>query len=105
MIILEYKQWRRLESTINKAKESCKNSDIRVIEHFANIGKTIKMPKGAEKNVDYKLSCYACYLIAQNWDSRKKVIAPCTNIFCSSNKKTGDYRKRIQYANRRWKKI
>ncbi len=49
MIILEYKQWRRFENVINKAKESCKNSDVSVIEHFANVGKTIKMPKGAKK--------------------------------------------------------
>ena len=82
MIILEYKQWRRFESVINKAKESCENSDISVIEHFADIGKTIKMPKGAEKTiVDYKLTRYACYLIAQNGDSRKKVIALAQTYF------------------------
>ncbi len=96
MIILEYKQWRRFENVINKAKESCKNSDISVIEHFANIGKTIKMPKGAEKIIsDYKLTRYACYLIAQNGDSRKKSNCDCTNIFCCSNTKARNYRKRV----------
>ncbi len=45
-------------------------------EHFADVGKTIKMPKGAKKIIDdIKLTRYACYLIAQNGDSRKKAIA------------------------------
>ena len=62
MIILEYEQWRRFESVIHKAQESCKNSGVTVIEHFADVGKTIKMPKGATKIIsDYKLSRYACY--------------------------------------------
>lgn len=96
MIILEYKQWRRFESVINKAKESCKNSDISVIEHFANVGKLSKRANNAEVEInDYKLSRYACYLIAQNGDSRKKSNCSCSNIFCSSNKKTRNYRKRI----------
>ena len=82
MIILEYEQWRRFESVIHKAQESCKNSGVTVIEHFADVGKTIKMPKGATKTIsDYKLSRYACYLIAQNGDSRKKVIALAQTYF------------------------
>ena len=50
----------RFESVINKAKESCENSAMSVIEHFTNVSKTIKMPKGAEKIIpDYKLTRYA----------------------------------------------
>ena len=75
-LVLNYKEWRKFENVINKAKESCRNSDITVLEHFVDIDKTIKMPKGAKKVVlDYKLTRYACYLIAQNGDTRKKVIA------------------------------
>lgn len=75
-IALEYKQWRRFENVINKAKTACENSGISVAEHFANVGKTINMPKNATKTVDdYELSRYACYLIVQNSDPRKKVIA------------------------------
>ena len=45
-------------------------------DHFADVGKTIKMPKGAAKKInDYRLSRYACYLIVQNADPRKKVVA------------------------------
>ena len=65
--VLEYAQWRRFVEVINKAIITCLNSNYRVDDHFAKVGKTIKMPKGASKLVDdYKLSRYACYLIVQN---------------------------------------
>ena len=61
-----YSQWRRFENTISKAKTSCDNSNVSVEDHFANIGKMINLGKGGTRNVDdYKLSRYACYLIAQ----------------------------------------
>lgn len=57
--VLNYKEWRRFENVINKAKKFCKNSDITVLEHFVDIDKTIKMHKGATKNIrDYKLTRY-----------------------------------------------
>ena len=88
MIILEYRQWRRFENVITKAKESCKNSDISVIEHFANVGKLSKRANNAEVEInDYKLSRYACYLIAQNGDSRKKVIALAQTYFAVQTRK------------------
>ena len=88
MIILEYRQWRRFENVITKAKESCKNSDISVIEHFANVGKLSKRANNAEVEInDYKLSRYACYLIAQNGDSRKKVIATAQTYFAVQTRK------------------
>lgn len=73
---LEYTQWRRFEEVINRAKSACKNSGNMVSEHFADVGKSSPMPNGGERIInDYKLSRYACYLIVQNGDSRKKVIA------------------------------
>lgn len=73
MTMLEYSKWENFVKVIEKAKESCKNSDINILDHFADVGKTIKMPKGVEKVIDdFKLTRYACYLIAQNNDSRKK---------------------------------
>lgn len=75
-IALEYKQWRRFENVIEKAKEACKNSQNQVFEHFADVGKTSPMPNGGVKEIgDIMLSRYACYLIVQNGDPRKKVIA------------------------------
>ena len=80
--VLNYTQWRRFNDVIEKAKIACSNSNISVVNHFANVGKTIPMPKGAFKRVDdYKLSRYACYLIAQNGDSRKRVIAEAQTYF------------------------
>lgn len=71
MTISQYANWQNFEKIIEKAKTSCENSDISTFEHFTDVNKTIKMPKGAEKTiVDYKLSRYACYLIAQNVNSR-----------------------------------
>ena len=59
-----------------------------VFEHFTDVSKTIKMPKGAEKTIlDYKLTRYACYLIAQNGDSRKKVIALAQTYFAVQTRK------------------
>ena len=88
MTILEYNKWENFEKVINKAKETCKNSGIIVIEHFPNVRKTIKMPKGAQKIItDYKLTRYACYLIAQNGDSRKKVIALAQTYFAIQTRK------------------
>ena len=88
MSILQYSNWQNFEKIIDKAKTSCENSDISVFEHFTDVNKTIKMPKGAEKTiVDYKLTRYACYLIAQNGDSRKKVIALAQTYFAVQTRK------------------
>ena len=85
MPILQYSNWQNFEKIIDKAKTSCENSGISVLDHFIDVSKTIKMPKGAEKTIlDYELTRYACYLIAQNGDSRKSNCA-CTNLFCCSN--------------------
>lgn len=74
--ILEYRQWRRFEEAIDRAKLACKNSGYDVSNHFADVGKTIQMPKGAHRTIpDYMLSRYACYLIVMNGDPRKEVIA------------------------------
>lgn len=73
MTMLEYSKWGNFIKVIDKAKESCKNSNMNVLDHFADVGKMIMVAKGAERKIeDYKLTRYACYLIAQNGDSRKK---------------------------------
>ena len=70
--VLKYSQWRRFNEVIEKAKTSCKNSENNTIDHFANIGKMVRTGDSNREINDYKLSRYACYLIAQNGDSRKK---------------------------------
>ena len=88
MLILQYTKWQNFEKIIDKAKMSCENSDISAFEHFTDASKTIKMPKGAEKTIlDYKLTRYACYLIAQNGDPRKEVIALAQTYFAIQTRK------------------
>ena len=75
-IVLDYKKWQKFINVIESAKISCKQSNFIIDEHFTQVGKTSKMPNGGVKKLlDYKLSRYACYLIVQNSDSRKEVVA------------------------------
>ena len=87
-VVFEYTQWRRFENTIIKAMTACNNSNLSIKDHFANIGKMINLGKGGLRRVnDYKLSRYACYLIAQNGDSRKEVIALAQTYFAIQTRK------------------
>ena len=96
-IVLEYSKWGNFTKVIDKAKEACENSGINIFDHFADIGKTIKMPKGAEKIIDdLKLTRYACYLIAQNGDSRKKAIALAQTYFAVQTRKQEITRKEYE---------
>ena len=71
--ILGYKEWRNFLKVIEKAKASVETTDIEIFDHFVDVNKTLKMPKGAEKIIpDIMLTRYACYLIVQNGDPRKK---------------------------------
>ena len=87
MIVLEYKQWRRFEQVIERAKEACKNSNINIDDHFASVGKIVKAGATSKNIGDIKLTRYACYLIAQNGDSRKKAIALAQTYFAVQTRK------------------
>ena len=87
-VVLDYKEWRKFENVIHKAKQACENSSISVFEHFVDVDKLSKRANNAEVLInDYKLSRYACYLIAQNGDSRKKVIALAQTYFAVQTRK------------------
>ena len=81
-ILLGYSKWENFIKVIDKAKEACEHASEHVLDHFPDVRKTIAMPKGAEKSIDdMMLTRYACYLIAQNGDSRKEQIAFAQNYF------------------------
>ncbi len=74
--LLGYNKWDNFKNVISKAKTACEISEENISYHFADVGKTIDMPKGAQKEIDdVMLTRYACYLIAQNGDSKKPEIA------------------------------
>ena len=74
--VLQYAKWENFSKVIDRAMLACKNSGYEISNHFPDVRKTIEMPKTAKKKViDYKLTRYACYLIVQNGDPRKGVIA------------------------------
>ena len=86
--VLEYNKWENFEKVIKKAEISCESSGISVIDHFLDVRKMVQIGSGAKKEIkDCKLTRYACYLIAQNGDSRKKVIALAQTYFAIQTRK------------------
>ena len=74
--VLEYTEWRNFNRVIEKAKIACENAANDVELHFVEVNKTSPMPNGGNKIMqDYRLTRYACYLIVQNGDPNKEVIA------------------------------
>ncbi len=74
--VLQYTEWRNFVKVIDKAKEACRNSSMSVIDHFVDVNKMVGIGSDAEREIqDIKLSRYACYLIVENGDPRKEVIA------------------------------
>ena len=87
-VVLDYKEWRKFKNVIDKAKEACRNTGISEVDHFVGADKMVEIGSGAKrKQIDYKLTRYACYLIAQNGDPRKKVISLTQTYFAVQTRK------------------
>ena len=84
---LEYVEWRKFEKVIGKSKQACLNSNNKVDDHFVQVDKMVKTGDSMRKVNEYKLSRYACYLIVQNGDSRKKVISTGQTYFAIQTRK------------------
>lgn len=82
MPLFGYTKWENFEEVIGKAARACMNSGQAVDNHFANVRKMVEIGSNAVKEIhDWKLDRYACYLIAQNGDSRKSEIAIAQTYF------------------------
>ena len=95
MAVLEYTRWSNFEKVIEKAKLACELSENDINNHFADVSKMVLIGSNAQrKQKDYELSRYACYLIVQNADPRKKIIAYGQTYFAVQTRKqeiTEDY--------------
>ena len=87
-LVLDYKEWRKFEGVVRRAMKACENSDINALDHFVGADKMVQIGSGAERmQKDYKLTRYACYLIAQNGDSRKEIVALAQTYFAIQTRK------------------
>lgn len=94
--LLGYSKWENFEKVIDKAKGACENAGEEVNDHFPDIRKVIEAGKGAQHEIaDLLLTRYACYLIAQNGDSRKEEIAFAQNYFAVQTRRAELVEKRL----------
>ncbi|MFI3163649.1 MAG: DNA damage-inducible protein D [Bacillota bacterium] len=118
-VALGYAQWRRFSSAIDRAMLACKNSGHEISNNFIETSKSVEMPtkprrseqigfadvgKTKTKSIpDYKLTRYACYLIVQNGDPRKEVIALGQTYFAIQTRRAevADYFNALDEDNRR----
>lgn len=86
--VLEYASWQKFQAPIEKAKTACKNSGQKIDDHFNHMVKLIQGGKGAEREIeDIMLSRYACYLIVQNCDPSKHIVAEGQTYFALQTRK------------------
>jgi len=76
MRALEYKRWDKFCNVIKNAKIACEKSNYVITDHFSQVGKMVNIGSKTSRTItDYELTRYACYLIVQNADPRKEVVA------------------------------
>ena len=86
--VLGYKEWRKFNNIIGKAKTSCIKSGDNVLNHFVQLDKMVNIGSMTKRKIiDYKLSRYACYLVAQNGDSHLENIALAQTYFAIQTRK------------------
>jgi len=86
--VLEYRGWDKFKNVLKKAMTSCENSGNLVSDHFSQTGKMVKLGSGAERKIEeFELTRYACYLIVQNADSNKEVVALGQTYFAVQTRK------------------
>jgi DNA-damage-inducible protein D len=127
--VLEYVKWQNFQKVIDRAILACRNSGFNVADHFVEVSKTVEMPIKPQKIgftevsktknleigftdvsktkiksiIEYKLSRYACYLIVQNGDPRKEIIAIGQTYFAIQTRRqeVADYFNQLDEDNKR----
>jgi DNA-damage-inducible protein D len=94
--LLGYSKWENFEKVIQKAKDACRNAGEIVENHFPDVRKMVEIGSEAERAIsDIALTRYACYLIAQNGDSRKEQIAFAQNYFAVQTRRAETEEQRL----------
>ncbi len=101
MTLLGYERWENFAKAIKRAMESCETSGIKVSDHFRETTKMVQLGSSSKRYIkDYMLTRYACYLIAQNGDSKKEKIAFAQSYFAVQTRKLEVIEERINYVER-----
>ena len=102
-IVLEYVQCRNFAKVLDRAKIACKNSGYAIVDHFAEVSKIVEAGATSKPVIDFKLTRYACYLIVQNGDPRKEVIALGQTYFAIQTRRqeVADYFNQLDEENKR----
>lgn len=87
MPLLEYSKWDNFHKVIKRAMIACEKSKNNISDHFPEVKKIVEAGATLKPVLNYKLSRYACYLIAQNGDSRKETIALAQTYFAVQTRK------------------
>ena len=101
--VLQYVQWRNFAKVIDRAKIACQNSGRKIEDDFVEVSKIVEAGATKKKVIDYELSRYACYLIVQNGDPRKEVIALGQTYFAIQTRRqeVADYFNQLDEDNKR----
>ena len=94
--LLGYTKWDNFLNVVSKAKTACEVSEHEIADHFADVSKMVDLGSGSQREIDdIMLTRFACYLIAQNGDSRKQPIAFAQTYFAYQTRKAEVIEQRI----------